>query len=215
MSPALFFVAPVASARPAPPPGIQVARTLGGAVALLKKGHRAVVVPNAFPALTRAPKREWESRDLDMDDEESVRRSVRQIPGVEEALCELAGAHADVTGRRVRGRVAVVSGTPCPRFHVDKVQLRGFCALYGPGCVVAGDGMVDLGAGGAGDVGVREFERAVVKDKSGLLFTETGDAMFLVGDVDGDAERGMVHRSPWRNKWWEGVRVIVQTDCWE
>lgn len=106
---------------------------------------------------------------------------------VRDALCDMAILHSSLSGHgRVRGRVAVLRGTPCPRWHVDKVQLRGICALLGPGCVVKHEGKA--------------------------MHLQTGDAAFIGGATsDADWDDAVWHRSPLVSD--NAVRMVVQTDC--
>lgn len=108
-------------------------------------------------------------------------------PSLSHPLRTLAGAHMAATGDDlVLGRVALVRGTPCPRWHVDKVRLRGLSSLQGPGCeMLVEERLVQVEAG------------------EGVLMQGAG----LHGE---DVENAVLHRSP-RND--DGVRVIVQTDC--
>lgn len=110
-----------------------------------------------------------------------------------DALAEMAATHARLTGASVVfGRIAVFCGTPCPRWHVDKVRLRGLCSLHGPGCVLQDDS-------------VREGE----------VCLRAGDAVFMYGaGVDGQSvDRAVVHRSPIVPSGSRAPRIIVQTDC--
>jgi len=108
------------------------------------------------------------------------------------ALRDLGGAHRAVTGDNcARARVARVSGTPCPKAHVDKVRLRIIATLRGPGVVLLPETM-------------EEME------------TNEGDVVFMRGVglddyEDGIKEGGILHRSPAR-AWWMRDRVIVQVD---
>lgn len=115
-------------------------------------------------------------------------------PCVRDPLLDLAAAHAAVTGgATVRGRIAVVYGTPCPRWHVDKVVLRCICTLYGPGSVVWQSEV--------------EAEREL----------HAGDVVLMRGaGVDGaKASYATTHRSPEVPEDAPAPRIIVQTDCWE
>lgn len=114
----------------------------------------------------------------------------RALPGyMRQVLVDMAMAHARITqSAMVLGRVAVVYGTPCPRWHVDKVDMRGLCTLHGPGSVL-------LEAG-----------------------TEThldaGDVVFMrgAGEEGTQAHSAIVHRSPIIPEDVREPRIIVQTD---
>lgn len=105
---------------------------------------------------------------------------------VSAALRTLAAHHFRAVDTSIlHGRIAVVRGTPCPRWHVDKVRMRGLGTLYGPGSVVRkGEEVLELGE---------------------------GDVVLMEGVGVGGEGTGVWHRSPE----WHGVRVIVQTDCVE
>lgn len=120
--------------------------------------------------------------------------SVTLLPAwIRDAVVGMAGAHALIANQAmVRVRVAVVRGTPCPRWHVDKVPLRGLCTLYGPATVIWD-----------------EIERAP-------KYLETGDALFLRGAssrISHDLS-ALTHRSPLVEQTNPYPRLVVQTDCW-
>lgn len=140
-------------------------------------------------------------------------------PDVRRVMVDMAATHARITDAAlVSGRVAVVVGTPCPKWHVDRVDLRSICTMYGPGTVLRRDH--------------RMRRDALPKD---LVSTRAGDVVFLRGaGADGsEFERSVVHRSPAltdglehggveQNDWMredqqEGklVRLIVQIDSWD
>lgn len=119
------------------------------------------------------------------------------------ALKVLGDAHRAATGdSRTRGRVSRVSGTPCPKAHVDRLRLRIMATLRGPGVVLHPDD----GPHSTGEM--REIQ------------TNTGDVVFMRGvsnedyaNNNGSLEGGILHKSPPR-KWWMTDRVIVQVDDW-
>lgn len=104
-----------------------------------------------------------------------------------DTLCDMAVMHSSICGEHtVKGRIALIRGTPCPKWHVDKVKLRGICTLIGPGCVARQDDQV--------------------------LELESGDALFMKGcGADEKWEEAVWHRSPLVSK--TDLRLVVQTDC--
>lgn len=84
--------------------------------------------------------------------------------------------------------MSLVRDTPCPRWHVDKVRLRGSLTLVGPGVEVAVAGRVERLA--------------------------EGQAVLIPGaEVDARASDCAVwHRSPRVDR---DVRLVLQTDCFE
>lgn len=112
---------------------------------------------------------------------------------IRDAVVGMAGTHALITSEpAVRVRVAIVRGTPCPRWHIDKVPLRGLCTLYGPATVI--------------------WDKIEGVPK----YLETGDALFLRGatcDISPE-QRALTHRSPLVEQTHSIPRLVVQTDCW-
>lgn len=114
---------------------------------------------------------------------------------VQDILVDMSITHARiVNSNTVRARVAVVYGTPCPRWHVDKVDMRGLCTLQGPGSVLQGEG-----EGG--------------EDHS-EIHLNPGDVVFMrgAGENGADAHHAVTHRSPFIQNRLEQPRIIVQTD---
>lgn len=108
------------------------------------------------------------------------------------ALERLAAAHGALGGAgALRGRVAVVEDTPCPRMHVDKVRLRTVATIVGPGVVVARG---REGAGGRVESGEWESDG----EGGDVVEARRGDVVFLYGSGkdDGERETAAVHRSP-------------------
>lgn len=97
--------------------------------------------------------------------------------------------HGLITGSElIKARVAVVYGTPCPKWHVDKVDLRGLCTLYGPGCCIMDEGELNL---------------------------NQGDVVYMKGIGEAEREkfhRGVIHRSPIVEHDCRIPRLVVQTD---
>lgn len=148
-------------------------------------------------------------------------------PCARDALCALAVFHAMASENpteptvAVRGRVALVQGVPCRRFHVDKVNLRTLATLSGPGCVIAPRSSVDLEkllspqakdpslSNEAHDAFVLAGGDASVEE------LDCGDVAFLPGSgLDDDCvETAAVHRSPRTEK--SELRLVIQVDDWE
>lgn len=140
-------------------------------------------------------------------------------PDVRRVMVDMAATHARITDATlVSGRVAIVVGTPCPKWHVDRVDLRSICTMYGPGTVLRRDH--------------RMRYEALPKD---VIAARAGDVVFLrgAGSDGSELERSVVHRSPAltdgveqggdkQNEWMgedqqQGklVRLIVQIDSWD
>lgn len=114
--------------------------------------------------------------------------------GARAVLADMAYVHARATGARyVYGRIAIVYGTPCPRWHFDKLVLRGLCTLCGPGCVL---------------------RDTCAKAQMAEIALGEGDVVFMRGaGVDGrDLHSAVRHRSPAVPPG-QPARIILQTDC--
>ena len=128
-----------------------------------------------------------------------------------EYVGEVAGAFALLVGARVVGvRQVVADGPHCPRFHVDRVAVRGVLTVVGPGTEWLADNYLDrsrLGhAGGDDDATsglVRRWDR-VERAEPGSLAVFKGTAW------PGIEERAVVHRSPPA----DGARRVVLTLDW-
>ncbi|KAI0566245.1 hypothetical protein FGB62_11g120 [Gracilaria domingensis] len=124
------------------------------------------------------------------DNKASISSPCRYLPDVlRDALCDMAVVHSSLCNVcKVKGRVSITRGTPCPKWHVDRVRMRGICSLIGPG--------------------------TVVKEHNETLHLCTGDAIFMRGAGMGEKwEQAVLHRSPHIGE--HDVRLVVQTDCWE
>ena len=128
-----------------------------------------------------------------------------------EYVGEVAGAFALLVGARVVGvRQVVADGPHCPRFHVDRVAVRGVLTVLGPGTEWLADTELDrsrLGhAGGDDDATsglVKRWDR-VERAESGSLAVFKGTAW------PGIEDRAVVHRSPPA----DGARRVVLTLDW-
>lgn len=134
----------------------------------------------------------------------------RLLPGsVRETLVDMAYSHATVTHSEcVEGKVALVFGTQCPRWHVDRIDLRGVCTLFGPGTVIRPCGCDD------DDVSIdTDAEDAEPEHKE----LGAGDVVFMKGTrADNSREAdALVHRSPLVPETEMMPRLIVQTDSIE
>lgn len=231
------FTATVASVR-------QVS-SLPQAVTELKGGQSfAVVVPNVFRPVswltTHMLPKDLDIRNIELEfphasdrircdeDENTLVRLLpqsirkRTIPSrIPRALIALACAHAQATGAsRVLARIAVVHGTPCTRLHVDKVQLRTICSLFGPGCVIAPRDAVDvhtlLNSRAVRNPQLRpeEHDDLVLRHPEMLINVKPGEVSFLRGIgseiTDNLKMTACVHRSPRLNS--IRRRLILQID---
>ena len=206
---------------------IQHAASLSQAVDLLRHGARTVIVPHLFRSLRsneiRTIHAHMDLRDIPLRITAAGVPVPREVPRfLHEPLRRLAEAHAAVVDANlVAGRVAFVSGTPCPRFHVDKLHMRTLCTLRGPGCVVAPDSALDLEKLFGGDIPFdaepSEFESYVVKNPELLEHSQERDVVFLVGAGEHGSKlaKAAVHRSPIRDAKRDAPRLLVQIDCWD
>lgn len=106
-------------------------------------------------------------------------------PAIRRPLLSMALAHSSLTNsNQILATIKLVRGTPCPRWHVDKVPLRGLCALHGPGCEV--------------------MEHGTVRS------LQTGDVVFMRGAGVQNCDKGVLHRSPHVKQ--EQARLLLQTD---
>lgn len=124
---------------------------------------------------------------------------------------DVAGAFALLVGARLVGvRQVVADGPHCPRFHVDRVAVRGVLTVLGPGTEWLPNGDLDRGrlghAGGDDDATsglVRRWE-CLERAEPGSLAVFKGTAWPDIGD------RAVVHRSPPAS----GTRRVVLTLDW-
>jgi hypothetical protein len=91
--------------------------------------------------------------------------------------------------------LCVVTGDECRKFHVDHYALRLLVTYVGPGTELVRPEAVNWSAL---ETGGDDFERAnqwIVRDRSGIVRAQTGDAVLVRGSRDG-SKRAAVHRSP-------------------
>ena len=123
-------------------------------------------------------------------------------PYIRDQLRTMAITHALITRQsKLRGRIATVKGTPCPNWHVDKVNLRSLCALHGPGPVIRDQHILF-------DTGNMEI---VSHDREN--YADQGDMVFMrgIGQFANMPHLGTLHRSPFHTS--AVPRLIVQVDC--
>lgn len=114
---------------------------------------------------------------------------------IQDVLVDMSMTHARIVkSNAVRARVAVVYGTPCPRWHVDKVDMRGLCTLQGPGSVLRDESERD--------------------EESSEIHLNAGDVVFMrgAGEHGDDVQHAVTHRSPFIQNRLGQPRIIVQTD---
>ena len=117
----------------------------------LLQDTRCVIVPKLFSHRISGLPPDYEVRDMRLDENES------DVP-FGDILHQFCEAHRAFSGKPcARGRVARVSGTPCPRAHVDYLGLRILVTLEGPGVVLL--------TGPSGEI---------------LRRTEAGDVVFML-----------------------------------
>lgn len=129
-------------------------------------------------------------------------------PSILDSLLRLAVQHAATTGAtQLHGRVALVYGTPCPKWHVDRVLLRGICTIYGVGTAMALAPAPQF---------LREDGKSCDNSDVQTFHVDTGDAVLMFGaGADREFfENAAVHRSPLREDTDLHPRLVVQTDCW-
>lgn len=126
-------------------------------------------------------------------------------------VAEITGAFALLVGARLVGvRQVVADGPHCPRFHVDRVAVRGVLTVLGPGTQWLPNSELDrsrLGhAGGEDDATsglVKRWDR-VQQLEAGSLALFKGTKWPDIGDL------AVVHRSPPAT----GTRRVVLTLDW-
>lgn len=124
---------------------------------------------------------------------------------------EVAGAFALLVGARVVGvRLVVADGPHCPRFHVDRVAVRGVRTVLGPGTEWLADTDLDrsrLGHAGGDD----DATSGLVKRWDRVERAEPGSLAVFKGTAwPGIEDRAVVHRSPPA----DGARRVVLTLDW-
>ncbi|MEE2941050.1 MAG: DUF1826 domain-containing protein [Planctomycetota bacterium] len=124
---------------------------------------------------------------------------------------EVAGAFALlVEARRVGVRQVVADGPHCPRFHVDRVAVRGVLTVLGPGTEWLPNSELDrsrLGHAGGDD----DLTSGLVKRWELLGQADTGSLALFKGTAwPGIGDRAVVHRSPPA----DGTRRVVLTLDW-
>lgn len=124
---------------------------------------------------------------------------------------EVTGAFALLVGARLVGvRQVVADGPHCPRFHVDRVAVRGVLTVLGPGTEWLPNGDLDrsrLGHAGGDD----DATSGLVRRWDGLERAEPGSLAVFKGTAWPDiGDRAVVHRSPPAS----GTRRVVLTLDW-
>lgn len=177
---------------------VHISRDVSTCVRAMERGASAAIVRSLFRRVNTQ-----ELRDLpkEMDIRDICLKypyphvHYKLPPYILNTLLQLGTYHAQCTSTQiVRARIALVYGTPCPKWHVDKVQLRSLLSLYGPGVVLA------------------QHKEQHISHVS----AQTGDVVFMAGAaVDGSSHQtAALHRSPHR---WSILppRLMLQIDCWE
>lgn len=128
-----------------------------------------------------------------------------------EYVGEVAGVFALLVGARVVGvRQVVADGPHCPRFHVDRVAVRGVLTVLGPGTEWLPNSDLErerLGHAGGDD----DATSGLVKSWDRLEHAEPGSLAVFKGTAwPGIENRAVVHRSPPA----DGTRRVVLTLDW-
>ena len=187
----MVAVQPKVATGPSAP--VHFASNLDKACTLLQGGARCVVVKRAFPVLDRIKNRFCSlppgyEEDFDLSPNLAGWELDEEVVHVLKTFDEVhKKAQFKAAGR---GRVARVTGTPCPLAHFDLLTLRAMATLRGPGVVLLGS-----------------------KDENHVVYrSEQGDAVFMAGNNDYDNVIEPVwHRSPRRMQWMPD-RVVTQVD---
>lgn len=113
------------------------------------------------------------------------------ISDLAEIYCELLGCpQAGV-------RLEVVAGAMCPRFHVDRVGIRMLCTYRGAGTEWLDDGDADRGLLGHRADGASDESSGLILDPKVVQVVPPFAIALLKGSLwQGNAERGIIHRSP-------------------
>ena len=113
------------------------------------------------------------------------------ISDLAEIYCELLGCpQAGV-------RLEVVAGAMCPRFHVDRVGIRMLCTYRGPGTEWLDDSDADRRLLGRRAEGASDESCGLILDPRAVQMVPPFAIALLKGSLwQGNAERGIIHRSP-------------------
>ncbi len=122
-------------------------------------------------------------------------------PSLDDDLATLAEVLADlVECEEVGVRLEAPSAPMCPRWHVDRVEVRLVSTYVGPGPEIAATSDVARDRLRAGEC---------LLPGATPLRTGTGEVVLLKGEAwEGNAGRGVVHRSPHCS----GTRLVVTMD---
>eukprot|EP00177_Eucheuma_denticulatum_P007456 GFKZ01013572.1.p1 GENE.GFKZ01013572.1~~GFKZ01013572.1.p1 ORF type:complete len:197 (-),score=20.95 GFKZ01013572.1:1042-1632(-) len=185
------FVLSATLSKPPPPPTIPATSKRTASPIIFSNEVRPLPVP--APVLQLLPP--FELRDIAIEKPKPSQR-LPSLPSpfnllgpLSTALQTLAHYHFALNPEteELKGRVALFRGTPCPKWHMDRVRMRGMVTLAGPGSLV--------------------FEQD--DDTDGRVREcKTGDVLLMSGAGRKGDRDGLWHRSPD----WDGVRVVVQTD---
>lgn len=182
-----------------------------------QKSNHAIVA-NAYAPLKLPPLAEMVGTSTEMKVNITIDKAKRRVKlpwkcrllpdRVKDTLVDMAYSHASVTkADKIEGKVALVYGTPCPKWHVDRVDLRATCTLFGPGTVIQPCPCEN--GEGEGEDGKKEKLGDFDHKEVG-----TGDVVFMKGLSLGDSNRAsaVVHRSPIVPPTELMPRLVVQTD---
>lgn len=163
------------------------------AVLLARRLPRAVAAEAA--ALARGPRRLLAGWRRDAP------APVTGAPALDADLALLAEVFADLLGcEEVGVRMQVLAAPMCPRWHVDRVELRLVTTYLGPGSELVPSSSVRRERLGTEDP---------LRPGAAIVSARTGEVVLMKGEAwDGNVGRGVVHRSPAQH----GERLVVTMD---
>lgn len=118
-------------------------------------------------------------------------RLAADIGHLAEMYCELLGCP------KAGVRLEVVAGAMCPRFHVDRVGIRLLCTYRGPGTEWLDDHDADRRLLGRRADGASDESSGLIRDPETVQVVPPFAIALLKGSLwQGNADRGIIHRSP-------------------
>jgi hypothetical protein len=98
---------------------------------------------------------------------------------------------------RVGLRLAPLTRSMCPKFHVDRVCCRLITTYAGTGTEWLPDGQVDRRKLGTGSGGLSDADSGLYPSPDAIQVLAPGDVALLKGEAwEGNEGAGLVHRSP-------------------
>ncbi|MEJ2754698.1 MAG: DUF1826 domain-containing protein [Gammaproteobacteria bacterium] len=94
-------------------------------------------------------------------------------------------------------RLTPLTGSMCPRFHVDRVPCRLITTYIGTGTEWLPHDSVDRSKLGTGSNGLNDAQRGLYSSPQAIQTLHPGDVALLKGEAwEGNEGAGLVHRSP-------------------